>query len=250
MPDPQSAQHLSNISTRWSLIFDAHRGQGSRVTAAQGALMQRYCGAVYRYLLAVLHDPNEADELAQEFALRFIRGDFKHADPQRGRFRDYVKTVVYHLLADYHQRRHGRPRPLPADSSQLPAVGPEVPVQEQEFVQRWREVLLERTWEALAAAQERAGTLYYTVLRWRAEHPNTPTAELAAELGRRTGKRPTEAGVRQTLHRARDKFADLLLDEVARSLETTERERLRQELIDLDLLGYCGPALDRWGPRP
>ena len=168
MPDAESADRLSSISTRWSLVFDAHHGQGSRVTAAQGALMQRYCGAVYRYLLAVLRDPNEADEVAQEFALRFIRGDFKRADPERGRFRDYVKTVLYHLLADHHKRRQARPRPLPADSGELPAAAPDVAVQEQEFVQRWREALLERTWEALAAAQEQAGTLYYTVLRWRA----------------------------------------------------------------------------------
>jgi hypothetical protein len=41
----------------------------------------------------------------------------------------------------------------------------------------------------------------------------------------------------------------LLLDEVARSLETADREWLRQELLDLDLLGYCGPALDRWAPQ-
>jgi RNA polymerase sigma-70 factor (ECF subfamily) len=250
MADADLQQRLSGISTRWSLIFDAHKGQGASVTAAQSVLMQRYSAAVYRYLRAVVRDPNEAEELAQEFALRFVRGDFKNADPQRGRFRDYVKTVLYHLIADHFKRRQSQPRPLPADESQLPTVAPDVGEQEREFMLRWREALLERTWEALAEAQERADTLYLTVLRWRAENPRAPAADLATDLTRRLGKRFTEAGIRQTLHRARDKFADLLLEEVARSLETSARDRLRQELIDLDLLGYCGPALDRWVAKP
>ncbi len=41
------------------------------------------------------------------------------------------------------------------------------------------------------------------------------------------------------------KFADFLLQEVARSLQTSERDRLEQELIDLELLAYCRPALER-----
>jgi RNA polymerase sigma-70 factor (ECF subfamily) len=249
MSDTEHQDRLSNISTCWALLVDAHRGEGSCVTVAQAALMQRYGGAVFRYLLGVLHDANDAEELSQEFALRFLRGAFKRADPQHGRFRNYVKTVLAHLLADHYRRRQGQPRPLPADSGAVPAAAVAGTDPEQEFVQRWREVLLERTWEALAAASERAGTLYYTVLRWRAENPQAPAATLIAELSQRLGKPVNEVSIRQTLHRARERFADLLLDEVARSLESTSRAELRQELIDLDLLGYCGPALDRWSPK-
>jgi hypothetical protein len=51
--------------------------------------------------------------------------------------------------------------------------------------------------------------------------------------------------VRQTLHRAREKFAALLLEETARSLGTSERGRLQDELADLNLLKYCQPVLDK-----
>jgi hypothetical protein len=51
--------------------------------------------------------------------------------------------------------------------------------------------------------------------------------------------------VRQTLHRAREKFAVLLLDEVARSLQTDDLDRIEQELIDLGLQSYCRSALTR-----
>jgi RNA polymerase sigma factor (sigma-70 family) len=239
------SQRLSNIATRWSLVWQAHHGQGDAVSVAQRRLLQRYCGAVYRYLLGALRDTDAADELAQEFALRFVRGDFKRADPERGRFRDFVKTAVYHLIVDYHRRRQGRPMPLPSESCQDPAAAPDGGLADQEFLDRWREELLDRTWEALAEVQERTGQLFHRVLLWRTEHPQEPAARLAEQLTAQHGRAFTEAGIRQTLHRAREKFADLLLDEVARSLQTTAPDRVEQELIDLGLLPYCRPALER-----
>jgi RNA polymerase sigma-70 factor (ECF subfamily) len=52
-------------------------------------------------------------------------------------------------------------------------------------------------------------------------------------------------GVRQTIHRARELFADLLLDEVAQSLECPTTERLAEELSELNLLEYCRSAFQR-----
>jgi hypothetical protein len=63
---------------------------------------------------------------------------------------------------------------------------------------------------------------------------------MAQVLGHRLGKPLTAAAMRQTIHRAREKFADLLIDEVARSLQTGDVERLEQELIDLGLFVLSG----------
>src|SRR5205823_186537 len=145
---------------------------------------RRYCGAVYRYLLAAVRDPDVAEELSQEFALRFVRGDFKRADPGRGRFRDFVKTALYHLIVDHHRRQQGRPGPLPSASGRLPAAAAD-PAADAEFVAHWRGELLGRAWEALAAVQERTGQLFHTVLHWRVTHPDEPAARLAEELGGR-----------------------------------------------------------------
>jgi RNA polymerase sigma-70 factor (ECF subfamily) len=236
---------LSQISTRWSLIAQAHQGERQAVAAAQRDLMQRYCGAIYRYLLGALRDPNAADELAQEFALRFVRGDFQRADPDRGRFRDLVKTALYHLIVDHHRQRQKQPHSLPCDSTYLPAAESEVSQADRIFLERWREELLDRAWEALASLEESTGQQFYTVLRWRAEHPGVPAASLANELTTRRGQSCTEAGVRQTLHRARGRFAELLLEEVARSLDTDSPEAVEEELADLGLMIYCRSALER-----
>lgn len=243
------AHHLSRISTQWTLVFDAHKGQADAATRARQELVRRYCGAVYRYLLAAVRDPDIADDLSQDFALRLVRGDFHRADPDRGRFRDFVKTAVCHLIVD-HRRRALRRRyeALGSSPPENESAAVEVLPSDQEFLARWREELLNRTWESLEAQEKDASQPYYTVLRFKAENPELRSAEIAQRLSGQMGKPLTDVGVRQTLHRARERFADLLLREVARSLETTDVVRLEQELIDLDLLAYCRSALDRYSP--
>jgi RNA polymerase sigma-70 factor (ECF subfamily) len=231
---------LSQIHTRWSLLFDAHQGQADRAQRAQEALIRRYSGAIYRYLLGAVRDPNVADDLAQEFALRLVRGDFKRADPERGRFRDFVKTSLYHLIVD-HQRRKV-PRPLP------PEVGGREDADEadRQFTARWREGLLNRAWEGLAALEAETGQPFYTVLRHRSENPDESAQQMAERLAGRLGKALTDVAMRKTIQRARERFSNLLLDEVARSLQSEDPERVEQELRDLDLLCYCRSALDRY----
>jgi RNA polymerase sigma-70 factor (ECF subfamily) len=207
--------------------------------------MQRYGGAVYHYLFDVLHDADAAEELTQEFALRFVRGDFKRADPERGRFRDFVKAAVYHLLVDHQRRQRRQPQPLPTDSAELPGQEAALGPSDQQFLEHWREAVMHQAWEDLAQMETRSSPPYYTVLRWRTEHPKQPVAQLARQLNAREGRPFTEGHVRQILRRAREKFADFLLEEVSHSLENAEPERLEQELIDLGLFSYCQPALDR-----
>lgn len=241
---------LSRITTEWTLVARAHSGTEPALPAAQQALLQRYAGAIYRYLLAALRDPDAAEEVAQEFAYRLVRGDFKQADPRRGRFRDFLKTVLFHLIADYQRQRQKRARQVPLPPDEMgPAARQENP-DEQEFLERWRDELLDRTWEALEAFQKEGGGSFYTVLRFRAEHPGLSSAQMALQLGARLGRPLTDRGVRQTLHRAREKYAALLLDEVARSLQTSDPEQVRQELSDLGLAAYCRPALARHTPAP
>ena len=81
--DQSLDDRLSRISTMWTLVLQAHGGPADAATTAQRLLMQRYCGSVYRYLLGAVRDEDAAMELFQEFALRFARGDFRRADPQR-----------------------------------------------------------------------------------------------------------------------------------------------------------------------
>jgi RNA polymerase sigma-70 factor (ECF subfamily) len=244
MDSNEPDQRLNQIATLWTLVRRAHADAGEDGLAARHALLERYNGAIRRYLLGALHDADAADELAQDFAARFLHGDLRHADPERGRFRDFVKGVLFHLLADYHNRRARQPAPLssnfePGESCSLSAE------REREFLTAWRDELLSRTWSALEAHEKAHGQPYYTVLRFRADHPDLSSSQMAERLSVVLGKALTAAGVRKTLERARDCFADLLLEEIAQGLEGGSLDRLEEELIDLGLLEHCRSALER-----
>jgi len=226
---------LSGISTVWSVLREAHAGQSGAARAAHQALVQRYGEAVYRYLLAAVHDPHTADDLSQEFAFRLVNGNFRAVDPSRGRFRDYVKAVLFHMVRAYRKQR--RARPLEGPDPAVPAAD-----LDRQFISSWREALLSRAWESLAAEKPSL----HKVLRLRADHPDMSSQVMAEHLTEDRDKPVSAAAIRQALRRARQKFADLLLDEVAHSLDPPTADLLEQELIDLDLMSYCRPSLERY----
>jgi RNA polymerase sigma-70 factor (ECF subfamily) len=231
-------RRLNDISTLWSVLFQAHAGGGEGDPAARRALMLRYAGAVYRYLLGAVRDPDAADELCQEFALRFLRGDFRRASPEGGRFRDYLRAALINLVNDHHRARQKRPRPLPADAAAPAAPSAAEP---DAFLASWREELLARTWSALG----QASADQHAVLRHRIDNPDLSSAQMADALAAPLGRRLTAAWVRKTLQRAHERFADLLLAEVEYTLPAPTPEQLREELAALDLLRYCASALER-----
>lgn len=245
MADDSHSQRLSHITTLWGLVNDAHGPEKDRVGQAMRILTQRYSGAIYRYLLGATRDVHAADELFQEFSLRFVRGDFRRADPEKGRFRDFVKTSLFHLIVDYQKKKRRQPREFSSEHESPVVHPPELMESDQKFLQSWREELLDRAWNALAQCQRDSDQPYYNVLRFRAENPDLSSPEMAARLSKLLNRQLTAEGVRQILHRARAKFAELLLDDVIQSMEGRDQEQLEQELDDLGLLTYCRTALEK-----
>jgi RNA polymerase sigma factor (sigma-70 family) len=234
--------HLSDMSTQWAMVIQAHSGVPDDAQRAITQLMLRYSGAVHRYLLKVLKDPDAADELNQEFAVRFLRGDFRHSDPTRGRFRDYVKRAVQNLIKD-HYRRKRTTLSLDANTPEPAATDGGMADFDQEFIESWRKDLLERAWKALEELQTSTGQPYHTVLRSKVDNPDLPSHQLAGKLSEAL-KRPISAGaLRQALGRSRRKFVGYLLTEVRASLDQPAQEDLEEELIDLNLMHYCRPFM-------
>lgn len=235
--------HLSRIETLWTLVRHAHDGAAS-ARSAQAGLLERYGGAVRRYLLGACKDADVAEELFQEFACRLLAGNLAGADPERGRFRDFVKGVLFHLVADHHQRRRRAVSGL--DSKVVePAVSDPEPDLDSNFLESWREELLAHSWAALQDVEAKTGQPVFSVLRFRAEHPKLRSEAMAGALSTQLGRPLSAANVRQLLHRARERFADIVLEEVLHSLDQPTTLMLEQELIDLGLLEYCRPALAR-----
>jgi RNA polymerase sigma-70 factor (ECF subfamily) len=241
----RQAPHLSQIETRWATLLEALSGPGSAAQDAQRRLIGRYSNAIYRYLLACVRDTDAVDELFQEFALRFVRGDFRRVDAARGRFRDFLKTSLYHLVVDQQRRRRLQTARLVDDPADSAAASRAEAESDREFLSLWRSELMENAWKNLQSWERQTGQPLFTVLRYRLDHPEKRSSEMAAELQRKLGKTVSDGWVRKRLHFAREKLSDLIVQEVALSLGEPTPEVLEQELIDLDLINHCRSALKR-----
>jgi RNA polymerase sigma-70 factor (ECF subfamily) len=241
-----SGKHISQIETLWPVLQKAHAGAPDEVTAAQQKILQRYRPAVYRYLLACLGDADAADELCSEFILRFVSGGFRNANPEKGRFRDLLKTALYHLIIDHHNRKK-RGMPQLSPDGPEPAAGPDSTYDsDRQFLETWRANLLNKAWDSLADEERRTGRPLHTVLHFRAGNPDLRSAQMAEQLGAKLGKEVSADWVRKWLHAARDRFAELLMHEVAASLRDPTPDTVEEELIDLGLFEYCKEAVEAW----
>jgi RNA polymerase sigma factor (sigma-70 family) len=176
---------LDELSTWWSVLFEAHGESPEAARAAQGRLLQRYGPAVRRYLLAAVRDEHTADDLFGEFSLRLVRGDFRQARPDLGRFRRLLKVALYRMVIDHQRRQAHQPQPLTAE----PVAEVPEPFADSDriFQAEWRSQLFDVAWAVLRAEEERTGRPLYTLLRYRTDYPDVRAAEMAEQLADRLG---------------------------------------------------------------
>jgi RNA polymerase sigma-70 factor (ECF subfamily) len=243
---PAAEAHLSQFSTSWSALLAAHQGPADQQREARHRLLRVYERAVRGYLRAAVRDADAADELFNEFAVRLLRGDFRATDPDKGRFRSFLKTVLYHLVVD-HRRRRARDRAADLSAVEEPPApaGECEPDDDRQFLARWTDSLLETSRAALRDVEAVGGPPLAQVLALRTEHLGDTDDALAVRLAERLG-RPVEPGTfRRWLHLARRQFTDALVAEVAWTLADPSPEALADELQILGLLDRCRPALAR-----
>ncbi len=91
--------------TSWATILAARDADEKREPLDR--LFRKYWQPVYRYIRrrwGVRRD-DEARDLTQAFFLRLLETDFlRSVDPEKGRFRAYVKACLRHHLADVRKR--------------------------------------------------------------------------------------------------------------------------------------------------
>lgn len=244
MTKEDSGSRINLISTRWTVVRKALQGSTQDKRLAQEQVLACYGKAIRRYLLAAVRDPDAADELFQEFAQRLVEGKLGGASPARGRFRDFVKGVLSNLITDHRTRRAREATPRQLHDSVLQEPTCDDP-SDSDFAECCRDELLARAWSALATIESQTGQLLHAALRLRTDQPDLRSQEMAATLSKRLGRPLTAVAVRQSLHRARELFADLLLEEVKQTLVDPSYPEVERELIDLRLLTYCHAALER-----
>jgi RNA polymerase sigma-70 factor (ECF subfamily) len=226
-------EHLSGQSTPWELLRQTRDVLPAVQQAARIALLERYGPLIRRYLGGAFRgraDQQEAvDECLQRFGVRLCEGAFDAVNPQRGRFRDYLKSSLRNLVVDYFREHATAPS---ADLSDVPVPD------DGEYDELHRLHLVQRALTALERQSTVLGQQCHVVLRLRMAQPDWSMEQLARALSR-DGTSRTANWVKQQLFRGRERLCLLLRAEVASELQSAHPEEVEEELAALRLLEYC-----------
>lgn len=239
-------ERLDQVVTQWSLLRLAHQPVDPGSPQARQAMLLKYRNAVRGYVAALLQGHADADDVAQDVLVRLMRGDFASADPSRGRFRDFLKFAVRNMVRNHWSRQQRRSAVSLDDTTGLDPAGSAVEAEDSDaaWTAECRNQLLETTWQALEQYEQATpGCCHFTLLRLRTEHPDADSTELAEHLSRTTGKVWRADAGRQQLRRARLRFAELLVEELAASLKQPTPDAVEEELVALGLIGFVRPFL-------
>ena len=235
---------LDGIETRWSLLRRSSDVSSVDSEQARQTLVLRYASAIRSYCRAILGTDDGADELSQDVIVRLLKGDFGGADPDRGRFRDLMRTAIRNMARNHWKRESKRSHAVLIEES----VEGQEDEQADPWLQQWRDTILENTWRELEHWQhQHAGSCLYSVLRTRSDHPTATSEQLSELVSQQLGRSINAGTVRQNLKRARTKFTELLVEEVADGLDDPTRDRVQDELIALGLWDLVKDVLpEQW----
>ena len=218
------ADAVAFATTHWSVVLEAQ----SESPAAQEALEKLCCTywwPIYGFVRRHGYSPEEAQDLTQGFfALLLERRDLDAVRREKGRLRSYLLASLKNFLAKAHRRamtvKRGEGRALvplgellareradlePADTLTADRI----------FERRWALTLLEQVLTCLESEYRSAGNakLFDCLREFLSDEPGRRSqAEVAAELGM------TENAVKQAFHRIRQRYRQLLHDEIAQSV--------------------------------
>lgn len=228
MPRLQHDGHVPSWfpTTQWSRVVTAASRDASEAREALSSLCQAYWYPIYAYIRHRGHTPEQAQDLTQSFFAYILEHDLiALADPTRGRFRAFLRTVcARHLTAQRDRqnaaKRGGGRAPLsidPFDAERRYAYEPaHALTPERIFDRTWALTLLCRVVERLRREYDDAGRSdrFEELL---AILTRDPTSDSSAEIARRLGT--TEGNVRVAVHRLRRRYGLLLREEIAATVD-------------------------------
>jgi RNA polymerase sigma factor (sigma-70 family) len=217
-------------TTNWSLILHAAARDDTQARLAMALLCETYWYPVYAFVRRQGYAAADAEDLTQGYFARFLEKEFiREVRPEYGRFRAFLLVSVRNFLHNERDRERALKRGGGRRLVSLDAVTAERTYDEKLadrttpedlFERSWARTLFDRVLEQLEEKAARQGKAE-RVARLRpfltGAEPGAGYAALAAEWD------VGESAVRAAVHRLRKDFADLLRQEVGRTV-TDEKE--------------------------
>jgi RNA polymerase sigma-70 factor (ECF subfamily) len=219
-------------TTRWSLVLRA-RDAAPDTRVALEALCRTYRTPVLAYIRGRGYRPEDAEDLAQAFFTDFLEQAWHAAaDPDRGRFRTFLLTVLKRFLIDSSIKAHAVKRggelrfeSIDSDDAEA-AAGDDAP--ERAFERAWAVAILHAAIGRLQEEARAAGkTELFSALReFLVEAPDEQDYARAAE---RLGLRRNTLAV--AVHRLRQRLRELVQAELAET--AANPDDFEREMTDL-----------------
>ena len=235
MADPLHARLFPSgngafATTHWSVVLLA--GQESKVPEAREAFARVYLDywyPLYAYVRRRGYTPHNAEDITQDFFLHLMgKKSLQGLEQSGGRFRSFLLRSLDNFLANEWDRRHAQKRgdgqPLlsldVADGeAKYSLVPPDRDTPETLFERQWVFTLLAKVLEQLrkeCAATGKSGLFEDVRLHLQGDRQGPPYAEVAARQGM------SEGAVKVTVHRLRQRYVELLREEIARTVGSPE----------------------------
>lgn len=226
--DRPNATGAAFATTLWSVVLAARDGDSSGSQRALEKLCETYWLPIYAFIRHKGSSPADAEDLTQGFFVSlFQHNSLASVRPERGRFRSFLLASLRNFLADQHDRESalkrggGRtPISLEADSPEAfyarQTAGGETP--ESCFERSWADALLRRAQQRLREECVQAGklALFEDLGPIRTGDRERSSAEVAARHGF------SENAARIAAFRLRQRYQELVTDEVRQTVATTE----------------------------
>jgi RNA polymerase sigma-70 factor (ECF subfamily) len=225
------------VTTHWSLVQAAGRGNKTEARRALVALCEAYWYPLYAYVRRRGCSHDQAQDLTQEFFARLLEKNYVGAaDRLRGKFRSFLLGALQHFLSNEWRKagtkkRGGRQRILSLDfsfgASQYAREVAHDLTPERLYERRWAFLLVERSLAQVRRDYEQRGQLaLFESLKAHlgGDAEAVPYPQLAASLGISAGS------VKVAVHRLRRRCREALREQIAQTVSSPEEidEELQQ----------------------
>jgi RNA polymerase sigma factor (sigma-70 family) len=213
-------------TTRWTLVLES-RGESPAAHEALEKLCRVYWRPIYTFARREGVSPEEAKDITQGFfALILERKDFQSVRQEKGRLRSFLLASLKHFMANARRdaaaiKRGGGRIAIPLDEievdDQLELDRGGTLSADLIFDRRWAFTLLEQVFARLREESQKSANppLQDKLATLLSDEPERPSqAEIAREFGM------TENAVKQALHRLRQRYRQLLREEIAQTVAT------------------------------
>jgi RNA polymerase sigma factor (sigma-70 family) len=228
-------------TTRWSVVHRAIQEPDEQSSRALASLCETYWFPLYAYVRRSGKSSHDAEDLVQGFFEQLLRtGSLAAADRERGKLRTFLLTCLRNYLADQFDRakaakRGGHLPHFSLDEESARARYDEQAVDtvtpEELYQRQWALTILEYAMQQMREGfTARGESEEFSVLRpflGFGTGPEQSYEEAARHLGISTGT------MKSRVFRLRQRWRDLVFEEVGKTLAEPDTNSIREELRDL-----------------